>query len=119
MRPRLYSTYILTNTARTVLYVGVTGDLLARILRHRAGQGSAFCRRYRLWRLLHVEHFGEPRPAIEREKELKRYSRRRKERLIAAGNPAWEDLAESVLGLVPFVWGDPRADGIGRGAASP
>lgn len=98
-RSKPYSVYIATNTSHHVLYVGVTGDLVRRMLRHRAGTGSSFCRRYRIWKLVHAEHFDRPRDAIAREKQLKGGSRRKKLSLIEGGNQGWADLAVRELGL--------------------
>jgi putative endonuclease len=87
-----FSTYILTNSTRTVLYIGVTGDIHARIAQHRAAQGSVFTGRYRVRHLVYVEHFQQARQAIRREKELKGWRRARKNALISLTNPEWQDL---------------------------
>ncbi len=49
--------YIMTNKPRGVLYIGVTSDLARRVWQHRSGQGAAFCKRYKLRRLVLVEEF--------------------------------------------------------------
>jgi putative endonuclease len=82
----------MTNRARGVLYVGVTADLAARVLQHRAGTGSAFCRRYRLQRLVLAEWHDEIEDAIRREKLLKPWKRAWKIELVEAANPGWRDL---------------------------
>ena len=64
-------TYFVTNKLRGVLYVGVTTDLAALIMQHRAGTGSAFCRRERLNGLVLAERHGGIENAIAREKALK------------------------------------------------
>ena len=84
-------TYIMTNKARGVLYIGVTSDLPARVQQHRIGEGSEFCRRYKLTRLVHVERHGTIAEAIAREKALKAWKRDWKIELIAAANPEWRD----------------------------
>lgn len=84
--------YILSNLRHTVLYVGVTGDLVRRLAQHRNGTGSVFARRYHADQLVHVEFFDDPARAIAREKQLKAGSRRRKVALIEGGNPEWADL---------------------------
>ena len=48
-------TYIMTNHVRGVLYIGVTADLASRVMQHRAGEGSSFCKKYRLTRLVLAE----------------------------------------------------------------
>jgi putative endonuclease len=93
-------TYILTNKPRGVLYVGVTSDLAARVEQHRRGDGSAFCRRYHLTRLVHAEEHATIEEAIAREKALKAWQRAWKIRLVEEGNPMWGDLLEEGGALV-------------------
>ena len=89
---RLYFVYLLTNASHTVLYAGVTRDLRRRVGAHRAGQGAAFTRRYRVHRLVWYEVHESPVSAIEREKQVKAGSRRKKVALIQKMNPQWRDL---------------------------
>jgi putative endonuclease len=89
-------TYIMTNRPYGVLYVGVTADLGARMLQHRAGTGSSFCRRYGLTRLVLAEPHDGTEDAIRREKLLKTWQRSWKIELIEASNPQWRDLFESL-----------------------
>ena len=91
-------TYIMTNHVRGVPYVGVTADLAARVARHRAGEGSAFCRKYKLRRLVLAEHHDTIEDAIRREKQLKTWKRAWKIELIEASNPQWRDLWEDIAG---------------------
>jgi putative endonuclease len=91
-------TYIMTNRARGILYIGVTANLVARIAQHRMGEGSACCRRYRLHRLVLAEHHDEIDDAIRREKLVKAWKRTWKIELIEAANPQWRDLWESING---------------------
>ncbi len=90
-------TYILTNKPRGVLYVGVTSDIAARMMQHRSGSGSAFCRKYGLNRLVLVEPHAEIVSAISREKALKAWKREWKIRLVEQSNPAWNDLFEHLV----------------------
>ena len=85
-------TYILTNKPDGVLYVGVTSDLAACMMQHRAGAGSAFCRKYGLKRLVLAERHETITDAIAREKALKAWQRAWKIRLIEEKNPQWADL---------------------------
>lgn len=78
---------ILTNKPHGVLYVGVTSDLAARMMQHRAETGSAFCWKYGLTRLVLAEPQAEIAAAIQREKALKAWKRHWKVRLIEADNP--------------------------------
>ena len=87
--------YIMTNKRGGVLYIGVTADLPARIFQHRNGQGSAFCRRYGLGRLVYAEYHSEIVDAIAREKAMKAWKRAWKIELIEKSNPEWRDLTEA------------------------
>jgi putative endonuclease len=84
--------YILTNVSRT-LYIGVTNDLERRMAEHRRKMSPGFTRAYNVTLLVHVEPFTSASDAIAREKQLKRWSREKKVRLIESENPAWRDLA--------------------------
>ena len=88
----------MTNHVRGVLYIGVTADLAARVAQHRAGEGSAFCRRYRLKRLVLAEQHDTIDDAIRREKLLKTWQRAWKIELIEKANPEWRDLWEDING---------------------
>ena len=88
-----YFVYLLTNFARTVLYIGVTSDLEGRLYEHRMGTLPSFTKRYRVNRLVYCEGYGEVLQAIAREKQLKGWTRAKKEALIATTNPRWEDLS--------------------------
>ncbi|HEV2745723.1 MAG TPA: GIY-YIG nuclease family protein [Allosphingosinicella sp.] len=90
--------YIMTNAPFGTLYIGVTANLSARIHEHRSGQGSDFCRRYGLRRLVYVEEYERIYDAIAREKAMKAWKRQWKTRLIEAQNPGWNDLWEHVNG---------------------
>ena len=89
---RQFLVYLLASHSRR-LYVGVTNDLLRRVTEHRQGL-CTFTARYHITRLVYFESTGNVRSAIEREKQLKGWLRRRKVELIEAANPFWEDLAE-------------------------
>ncbi len=90
-------TYIMTNKPRGILYIGVTSDLAARIWQHRHGKGSAFCRKYNLVLLVHVEPHASILEAITREKALKAWQRDWKIALIESGNPNWMDLSYDLI----------------------
>ncbi len=89
--PRHACVYICASLSRT-LYIGVTSDLLRRMSQHRA-RAAGFTARYRVDRLVYFEHAPDMRSAIAREKQLKRWARWKKVRLIEAGNDGWLDLA--------------------------
>ena len=89
-------TYILTNRAHGVLYIGVTADIDRRMWEHRNGFGSRFCKRYGLDRLVLVEPHATIEEAIAREKALKNWQRAWKIELIEVANPEWLDLGTSL-----------------------
>ena len=89
--------YIMSNRRDGVLYIGVTADLSRRIVQHREGEGSAFCRRYGLTRLVYAEEHDSIDDAIAREKAMKAWKRAWKIELIEGVNPAWDDLFDVVL----------------------
>ena len=86
--------YIMTNAPFGTLYVGVTSDIAARVWQHRNGEGSKFCRRYGLTRLVYAEQHDRIDDAIAREKAMKAWKRSWKTRLIEEINPRWDDLFE-------------------------
>jgi len=92
MRSTQFYVYILTNAHRTVLYTGVTNDLLRRAHQHASGHGRGFTKRYVVTDLVWYEIHLDPRSAIRREKQLKSGSRATKVALIEAMNPTWKDL---------------------------
>ena len=89
-------TYIMTNKPNGILYVGVTSDLARRIWEHREGLADGFTKRHGLKRLVYVERHDEIVRAIQREKNLKHWSRAWKVGLILAENPEWCDLYDLI-----------------------
>ncbi len=85
--------YIMSDRYRGTLYVGVTANLAARIEQHRSGDGSDFCWRYGLRRLVWAERCVTMLDGIAHEKRLKRWRREWKFALIERANPDWDDLA--------------------------
>jgi putative endonuclease len=90
---RSFTVYILASLSRR-LYIGVTGNLLKRLHEHRTADLPSFTRRYHINRLVHFEQTLNARAAIERETEIKKWSREKKIRLIEASNAGWLDLAQ-------------------------
>jgi putative endonuclease len=86
--------YIVTNRRHGTLYVGVTSDLARRIWEHREGVVEGFTSRYELHLLVHAEFHDDIRNAIQREKNIKGWSRAWKLDLIEKENPNWQDLFE-------------------------
>ena len=95
---RQSSVYMMTNVNCTTLYIGVTADLERRVWQHRNGVNEGFTKRYNLTRLVWFESFGDISNAIAREKQIKGWKRMRKEALIKALNPRWDDLAADWYG---------------------
>jgi putative endonuclease len=108
---KLYYVYILASKSRAI-YVGMTGFLMARVLRHRAGEGGTFTRKYRIHRLVYYEVFRSVAAAIARETVIKKWRREKKVALIVQKNPTWEDLAAE--------WGRPAVMRVeGKAGSSP
>ncbi|MGD9739442.1 MAG: GIY-YIG nuclease family protein [Bauldia sp.] len=84
--------YIMTNRPLGVLYVGVTSDLIRRVHQHREGQLAGFTKTYGAKLLVYYEGFGDITLAIQREKNIKHWSRRWKIDLVEGMNPTWRDL---------------------------
>jgi len=97
---RTYFVYILASRSRN-LYTGVTNDLQRRLIQHRYALVPGFTARYRIFRLVHFELFGDIRCAIAREKEIKGWRREKKVWLIKRHNPTWEDLAQRLSDEAP------------------
>lgn len=93
MPGRQYYVYLMASYSGT-LYVGVTNDLARRVHEHKHQQGEAFTSRYHVSRLVYFEATPDARSAIAREKEIKRWRREKKLKLVEASNPQWHDLAE-------------------------
>ncbi len=90
--------YILASRPGGALYVGVTSDLVRRVYEHKQGVIAGHTKRYNIKRLVHFEEFSSIREAIQREKNIKRWPRVYKTRLIAEANPEWRDLYDEIAG---------------------
>jgi len=88
----VFHVYILASRSRT-LYTGVTNHLARRVQEHKDGTNAGFTKKYKVDRLVYCEAFAEVRAAIEREKQIKGWTRARKMALIESLNPGWEDLS--------------------------
>jgi len=88
--------YILSNHTRTTFYIGVTSNLGQRLQQHLDGRGSKFVRKYNLRHLLYYEEFDRVTDAIKREKQLKKWHRGWKLRLIKSVNPEMRDLSGEI-----------------------
>ena len=88
-----YYVYILTNKTHRVLYIGITNDLARRVYQHKNKEIEGFTARYNVDKLVYFEITTDVNAAIEREKVLKKWSRKKKEWLIALNNPLWEEIS--------------------------
>ena len=87
-----YYIYILSNQNNTVLYIGVTNNLERRIFEHKNELIEGFSKKYQTHKLVYYELTSNINEAIEREKQLKGWARKKKEKLINSINPSWQDL---------------------------
>lgn len=84
--------YLLTNKSNNVLYTGVTNNLIRRIYEHKSKLIKGFTQKYNIDRLVYYEVCESILVAIEREKKIKGWTRKKKDTLVNAFNPTWEDL---------------------------
>lgn len=89
--------YILSNYKRNVLYTGVTSNLPKRTYEHKNGVIEGFTKDYKVHDLIYYETYENAESAIEREKQLKRWSRIKKNTLIAKANPSLKDLYPTIV----------------------
>ena len=89
----MYFVYILSNWDDSVLYIGVTGNLPRRLYEHRSGLVDGFTKKYNVHKLVYYEQTNDVYSAISREKQLKNWSRIKKNTLIQKANPKWIDLS--------------------------
>ena len=85
--------YMLTNWDDSVLYIGVTSNLPKRLYEHRNGLVDGFTKKYNVHKLVYYEESTYIQSAIEREKQLKKWSRAKNNALVARMNPTWRDLS--------------------------
>jgi putative endonuclease len=91
------SVYIMTNKNNTTLYIGVTSDLISRVYQHKTDEyPGSFTSKYKLHKLVYYENFHSIEEAIDREKKLKKWTRKNKIKLIDKFNPEWRDLYDDI-----------------------
>jgi putative endonuclease len=91
-----YYVYILASKRNGTLYVGMTKELGARVVRHKKGTGSEFVQKYKINRLVYYEKVKGYLEARKRERQLKWWKRKWKLELIEEMNPEWKDLSEEI-----------------------
>src|SRR5680860_1756688 len=100
MNQKHYYVYIATNKRNTVLYTGVTNDLLKRESQHKEKlDKKSFTAKYNVNKLVYFEETGDVYVAISREKKIKNLLRKKKIDLIEKVNPEWKDLVEGLLSV--------------------
>lgn len=93
-----YYVYIMSSTSNYTIYTGVTNNLVRRVYEHRTGADpDGFTTKYAVKKLVYYEITHDVLSAIEREKQIKSWSRKKKNTLIAGINPAWRDLYPELL----------------------
>ncbi len=88
--------YILASKRNGTLYIGVTSDLMQRVWNHKHKTVEGFTQKYDIDKLVYYEIHDDPDTAISREKQLKKWRRAWKIRLIEKMNPSWDDLYEHI-----------------------
>lgn len=93
-----YYVYMLTNKVKTVLYIGVTNELKERIYYHQNPEpySKAFTAKYKCFYLVYFEHYQDIITAIDREKQIKGWTREKKNKLIDDSNPGWKFLNDEI-----------------------
>ena len=93
-----YYVYILANATNVAIYTGVTNDLIRRIWEHKENADpKSFTAKYHIHKLVYYEATTDVRAALEREKQIKDWNRKRKNQLVESMNPAWKDLYPEII----------------------
>ena len=103
---KTYHVYILANKRNGTLYIGITNNLERRVYEHKNGLVEGFTKKYQIHKLVYFEETNDVVSALQREKELKKWSRSWKVRLIEKENKNWDDLSRDwvfsdFLGVIP------------------
>lgn len=91
-----YYVYIVTNHYNTVVYTGVTNNLVRRVNEHRSRTKTGFTEKYSVHKLVYYEITNSIKDAIYREKQIKGWKREKKNSLINENNPEWKDLYNEI-----------------------
>jgi putative endonuclease len=92
-----YWVYILASKPGGTLYVGVTNNLVRRVYEHREGLAESFTKRHGVKMLVYFEPHDTIEAALQREKNIKHWSREWKIDLITKSNPDWRDLYNEIV----------------------
>ena len=94
---KVYYAYIMASEKNGTLYIGVTSNLIKRVYEHKNNIVEGFTQKYKVHSLVYFEQYNDIILAIQREKQLKKWNRNWKIRLIEKDNPEWEDLYDNLL----------------------
>ncbi len=97
MLNKQYYIYILANKTNSVLYTGVTDNLIKRVYQHKNKLVESFTKKYNVNKLVYYEIFNDINEAIKREKQIKGGSRKKKIELVQEFNPNWIDLYDEII----------------------
>jgi len=97
MNSNSYYVYILSSHKNGTLYIGITNNLVKKIWEHKHKLVEGFTNKYEVHHLVYYELHESPESAIQREKQLKKWNRQWKLRLIEEKNPEWKDLYKDIL----------------------
>ena len=93
----MYYVYILTNKSNSVMYIGVTNDLARRVWEHKTEVIDGFTKKYHVHKLVYFEEYSDVNEAIAREKQIKDWSRDKKNALVKTKNALYEDLSSRLI----------------------
>ncbi|MFH1700776.1 MAG: GIY-YIG nuclease family protein [Candidatus Zixiibacteriota bacterium] len=92
-----YYVYIMASERNGTLYIGITNDLVRRVLEHKNDLIEGFTKKYGVHKLVYFEHTADVESSIAREKQVKKWNRKWKLRLIEESNPNWNDLYNDIV----------------------
>lgn len=95
----MYYIYVVSNKSNSTIYIGVTSNIIKRVYEHKNKLVDGFTEKYNCNKLVYYELFEDPESAINREKQLKKWRRDKKNQLIEKLNPAWKDLYDEIIWL--------------------
>ncbi len=93
---RVYYVYLLTSQNNRVMYVGITNDLKRRVYEHKNKLLKGFTEKYNINKLVYYEQTNDVITALNREKEIKKWRREKKNNLVERINPNWDDLSSAI-----------------------
>ena len=94
---KTFYVYIMANKRNGTLYIGVTSNLIKRVYEHKSDLIDGFTRKYNVHQLVFYEQVGDFEAAVRREKQLRKWNRLWKLRIIEQMNPEWRDLYEDLV----------------------